>query len=198
MVFALAVALVGVARSSPAAAANNGLPPSGYRALEKLYRADVRPLGLVITRAMLESTDTYERDPDGTHLALYVAPRRSNYSDADYVRNFATLTSRFVPKVFKQWKGLVSFDICQEPVDDVRAEPPPVTQVFVTRDALDRVGNWRKATLTELIAAAPRVRTGADYYVYFDSSVQDDPTLQAATRAAGVDTATTTSAPRAG
>jgi hypothetical protein len=165
--------------------ARDDLPPFTVRRLAKVFRTDVQPLGLVVQRGKLQNLDTYESDPDGTHLALYVAPRSSEYSNADYVRNFTELVHRFVPMVFERWKGLESFDICQEPANDTRAEPPPLTQVFVTRDALDRVGNWHTATLRELVAATPRVRTGSDYFAYFAFSLRDEPTLQAAIEASG-------------
>jgi hypothetical protein len=63
-----------------------------------------------------------------------------------------------VPAVFKRWSGLRSFDIGQGPSNDPRAAPPPVTQIFLTRDALDRGGSWKTATLSELLAASPRAR----------------------------------------
>jgi hypothetical protein len=103
------------------------------------------------------------------------------------VKNFAKITRVFVPMVFNKWKGLRTFDICQEPANDPRAEPPPVTQIYVSRDALDRVGNWKQATLVELLSAAPKDRRqrGADYYVYFNSDVRNDPTFQSAADEAG-------------
>jgi hypothetical protein len=183
MVLTLAGALTVV--TAPLAWARDDLPPFTARRLDKVFRADVQPLGLVVQRGTLQNVNTYESDPEGTHLALYVAPRSSEYSDADYVRNFTELVHRFVPRVFDRWKGLESFDICQEPTNDTQAEPPPVTQVFVKRDALDRVGNWRTATLRELVAATPRVRKGSDYFAYFASSLRDEPTLEAAIEASG-------------
>src|SRR6478672_619376 len=102
----------------------------------------------------------------------------------------ARITRVFVPMVFDRWKGLESFDICQEPVNDPRDEPPPVTQIYVNRSALDRVGSWKKATLPDLLAASPKDRRqrGADYYVYFDNDVLQDPKFQKAADAVGYDT----------
>jgi hypothetical protein len=115
----------------------------------------------------------------------------STYATADYVHNFARITRVFVPMVFERWKGLQSFDICQEPANDPRDEPPPITQIYVNRTALDRVGKWKQATLAELLAAAPKDRRqrGADYYVYFDAGIVKDPTFQTAADAAGYSTA---------
>lgn len=170
--------------AGPAAAAE--LPPSEPRALAKRFRAQLAPLGLKVSRGLLQNLDTYEADPSGTHLALYVEPVDADYSSADYVKNFTKLTRRFVPKVFNRWKGLESFDICQEPVGDPREEPPPVTQIFLRRDALDRVGDWSRATLPELLASVPRDRASRSrYYVYFGPTVRDDPTLVAAVAVAG-------------
>src|SRR5262249_52760028 len=139
------LSITGVAGASYGATSNSGLPPARRSELIKLFRADVKPLGLRVQRGMLENIATDTEDPNGTHLALYVAPRSTAYSDADYVRSFTKLVHQIVPGVFDRWKGLQSFDICQEPADDSRAEPPPVTQVFVTRSGLDRVANWRRA-----------------------------------------------------
>jgi hypothetical protein len=155
-----------------------------------MFRDELKPLGLRVSRGLLQNLETYKEDPNGTHLALYLEPTSSKYATVDYVHNFARITRVFVPMVFDRWKGLTSFDICQEPANDPRDEPPPVTQIFVTRSALDRVGTWKKATLRELLAAAPKDRRqrGADYYVYFDNDVRQDPTFQQAADAAGYDT----------
>ena len=183
-------ALAVVVGSPTAGAASPDLPPAKKAALAKLFREELKPLGLHVSRGLLQNIATYEPDPSGTHLALYVTPTSSGYGSADYVKNFAKLTRVFVPMVFDRWEGLQSFDICQEPVDDAREEPPPVTQIFVSRTGLDRVGKWKQATLTELLAAAPKDRRqrGADYYVYFNADIRQDPTFQAAADAADYDT----------
>jgi hypothetical protein len=183
---ALAVAIGPTA----AGAASPSLPPAKQAALAKLFREELKPFGLKVSRGLLQDPDTYDPDPEGTHLALYVTPTSSNYATADYVKNFAKITRVFVPMVFHRWKGLQTFDICQEPFDDPRDEPPPVTQIYVSRTALDRVGNWKQATLLDLLAAAPKDRRqrGADYYVYFNGEVRQDPTFQQTADAAGYDT----------
>lgn len=162
--------------ASVAGAAKSDLPPANVRALTKLFRDRLEPYGLRITRGLLQNPTTYKPDPAGTHLALYVEPKSAQYATTDYVKNFAKLTHEFVPLVFNRWPGLQSFDICQEPLNDTREAPPPVTQIYLTRDALDRVANWKRASLTELLAAAPADRRrSSDYYVYFNSATREDP-----------------------
>ena len=52
------------------------------------------------------------------------------------------------------------------------------------------MGNWKKATLVELLQAAPKDRRqrGAEYYVYFNGDIRRDPTFQQAADEAGYDT----------
>ena len=185
-----AAALVVAAGPATAGAANANLPPADKAALAKLFRDELKPLGLRVSRGLLQNPETYDSDPKGTHLALYLTPTSSSYTTGDYVKNFARITRVFVPMVFDKWKGLRTFDICQEPVDDPRDEPPPITQIYVSRDALDRVGSWKQATLVELLAAAPKDRRqrGADYYVYFNNDIRQDPTFQKAAGEAGYST----------
>lgn len=176
----------------PAHAAGQDLPPPELAKLKKLYNPIVKPLGFRITRGMLQSLETYQEDPEGTHLALYVEPIEPGFTDARYLKTFTTLTRKFVPKVFDQWKDLESFDICQEPVDDPREVPPPYSQIFVSRDALDRVDNWKTVNLTELLTASPRVRSvAAGYYVYFAPELRDEPAFVEAAAKAGWTTGST-------
>jgi hypothetical protein len=187
----LSASVVAFVVEPPAAgAAAQDLPPAKKAALAKLFADALEPFGLRVSRGLLQNDRTYKPDPNGTHLALYVTPTSSTYGTADYVENFAGVTRVFVPMVFRRWEGLQSFDICQEPVDDPRDDPPPVTQIYVARDALDRVGSWKRATLVELLAAAPRDRRqrGANYYVYFNEDIRQDPTFQVSADAAGYDT----------
>lgn len=188
-----AVVLCGTALpAGPASAGNKDLPPAKLRKLKKLFKSDVKPLGLRITRGTLQNLETYRDDPDGTHLALYVEPIDDDYTSAEYLENFTRLTGTFVPAVFDRWDDLESFDICQEPVGDTRKVPPPTTQIFVARDALDRVGSWKTADLAELLAASPRVRNiSAGYYVYFSPALQEDPAFEEAATEAGWTTTST-------
>ena len=138
-------------------ATNEALPPSSRKELVKLFRARLEPFGLRITRAALVDA-TNHRSAQGTHLALYVEPTRK-YSDDDYLDGVSTVSRLFLPSVFREWPGLRSFDICQEPTpaEDNRAEPPPETQVFVLKQGLDRV-NWRSADLADLLTASAHAR----------------------------------------
>lgn len=193
MVLTMACALLATALPvGPAHAAGADLPPAELAKLQKLFDAQVKPLGLRVSRGLLQNLETYEEDPEGTHLALYVEPRAPGYTDAQYVENFTKLTRKFVPAVFDRWKGLETFDICQEPVDDPRDVPPPTTQIFVARSALDRVGNWKKANLAQLLAASPRVRNiAAGYYVYFTPTLRGEPAFAEAAAEAGWTTGST-------
>ena len=185
LALAVACALSAPLTASPAHAGSE-LPPAKLAALKKTFNAKVKPLGLRITRALLQNIETYRPDPEGTHLALYVEPIRAGYSDTRYVENFTTLTRRFIPAVFDRWPALESFDICQEPVDDAREVPPPTTQIFVARTALGRVSDWRRADLEQLLAASPRVRDVASgYFVYFAPELRDEPTFAEAAANAG-------------
>ena len=141
------------ASNSATGAAKDALPPSSRKELVKLFRARVEPLGLRITRAALVDTANH-RSAEGTHLALYVEPT-GEYSETDYLDGISTVSRLFLPSVFREWPGLRSFDVCQEPrpEDDRRAEPPPETQVFVLKQGLGRV-HWKSADLADLLTAA--------------------------------------------
>src|SRR5262249_26204154 len=82
-------ALTLVFRPSRPGAASGDLPPSNRAALEKMFRDDLKPLGLRVSRGLLQNLDAYKEDPHGTHLALYLTPTSSKYVTADYVHNFA-------------------------------------------------------------------------------------------------------------
>ena len=188
---------LGAITASPVAARAGGLdlPPYTLAKLQKEFNPEVKRFGLRVSRGVLQNLGTYEDDPKGTHLALYVEPIDGGYTNAQYLKNFTKITRAFVPAVFNRWKGLESFDICQEPVSDPAKVPPPLTQIFVTRDALDRVGSWRTADLTQLLAASPRVRSvSAGFYVYFAPSLRSEPEYTEAADAAGW--TTVTAAPR--
>ena len=189
---ALVALVVTAVPTSPTSAAGTDLPPPTLAALQRQFDPQVKALGLRVSRGLLQSLETYQQDAQGTHLALYVEPIKPGYTNAQYLKNFTKLTHLLVPAVFEKWKGLESFDICQEPVDDPRAVPPPVTQIFVQRDALDRVGRWRRANLTQLLKASPRVRSiAAGYYVYFAPELRAEPAFVDAAAKAGWTTSPT-------
>jgi hypothetical protein len=172
-----------------AGTAERRLPPSGRDDLAEIFDPLLAPMGLVTTRAALQRTDTYERDPEGRHLAVYVEPTGA-YTDAQFIEGFMDVTRVYLPKVFKRWKGLRSFDVCQEPVPGVddRLAPPPVTQILVNRRT-SRGIDWAEATLADMIALAKAHEqdTGA-FNLFIDERLKDQPayvSAQAEADAAG-------------
>ena len=189
---ALAALAITMTATVPARAtgASRRLPPPERKALARIFDPMLEDLGLRTTRARLQNRQSYAIDPNGRHLAIYVEPIDESYTDAEYVENYDDVAKIFVPYVFNRWKGLKSFDVCQEPRpgDDANPEPPPITQITVSRKGSKFV-RWRTATLTELLLAAiehPATKPGiADYSVFFDHTLSDQPALiDARTRAA--------------
>jgi hypothetical protein len=103
----------------------------------------------------------------------------------------------FLPRVFKEWQDLESFDVCQEPVPGVddRESPPPVTQLLVSRKGAKRV-RWPKATLQDILEAA-QLPPGSppestrDFFLFVNAALAKQPAYLAASAAA---TTSTTSA----
>ncbi len=78
-----------------------------------------------------------------------------NYTVADYVDGTVDVTKVFLPYVFERWKGLKSFDVCQEPrpaVDD-SPTPSPETQVYATR-AGSKLVDWKTVDLATMITTS--------------------------------------------
>jgi hypothetical protein len=132
-------------------------PPVEAVALEPDYRDALAEIGLVLTpRGGLidRSGGGYRKSATGTHLALYLEPLADRSVD-QYVDGIAGASRVFLPSVFDRWPGLESFDVCQEPAAsaDEPKDPPPVTQIEVTRaqaTALD----WDKLTVRQIVRAA--------------------------------------------
>jgi hypothetical protein len=196
----VALALVAaVVASAPGARAGGqapDLPPSSRAELVRLFDPQLEKLGLRTTRALLQSLDTYRSDPQGTHLAIYVEPIES-MTDAEFVANITKVSRIFLPRVFREWKDLESFDVCQEPVPGVddRESPPPVTQLLVSRKGARQV-RWPKATLRDIVAAAQRPAdappvSARDFFLFVNAQLSQQPAYQAALIAA---TSTTTPA----
>jgi hypothetical protein len=180
------------------------LPPSTFAALAKRFDPQLEKLGLRTTRGLLQNLDTYRPDPEGTHLAIYVEPI-GEMTDAEFLDNVTKTSRIFLPKVFKQYADLESFDVCQEPVPGVddREAPPPVTQLLVSREGYKRV-RWRTATLDDLVEAAliepgtPSAST-RDFFLFINAQIAKQPEYQEALAAARAAATTTTSAaPAAG
>ena len=122
----LVAALVGASGIVSAAARDSSLPPSSRKELVAIFAKKVKPLGLRITRAALVNP-AQERASQGTHLAIYVEPT-GEYSIDDYLDGTVTVSKVFLPSVFERWKGLKSFDVCQEPKPAVDDGPTPAPE----------------------------------------------------------------------
>jgi hypothetical protein len=184
----VAGALLG-ALPATAAVSDRRLPPPDREDLVRIFDPKVADLGFRTTRARLQNLDTYEIDPQGRHLAIYLEPIEDGFTDAEYVAAVTETAKVFLPMVFRRWKGLESFDVCLEPLpsEDSSESPPPVTQLLVTRDGLNDV-KWKKVTLSELIAAS-NANEEAEYdertfYLYFVPRLDEQPALLDARAAA--------------
>jgi hypothetical protein len=182
LVAALAVSVV--ITSGPAvAAADSARPPASRKALVAIFQKKVAPFGLRITRAAL--VNPYEkRDPHGTHLAIYVEPTGS-YTTDQYLQGTVDVSKVFLPYVFARWKGLQSFDVCQEPhpADDPRPEPAPETQVYATR-AGSRLVDWKTVDVATMIRTSREESADAgtarpvQFSVFVTKQIQTTPAYQ--------------------
>jgi hypothetical protein len=151
--------------------------------LRRLYDPVLEPMGLRLTRGALidTSNDQYTPSNDGTHLALYVEPT-GDYTDAQYLDGFWTVTALITPDVFARWSGLESYDICQEPLPSVddKPEPFPITQINLTRDAAATV-DWENGDLVDLLVVS---RTNPDVKVVVNRELRQSTPYMAADAAA--------------
>jgi hypothetical protein len=134
-----------------------GAPPISFEGLQAIYQPAVEPLGLDLTRAAVNDFES------GLHLALYVVPRDDTSGPEGYLDRVLPLLAALQPHLFEQFPALVSFDICQEPVQAGGREdefPPPVTLVLLEREAFESVPDWSTATLADLAAAVRVLPTG--------------------------------------
>ena len=161
------------------------LPPSDRDAIAAIFDPALARLGLRVTRAELEKPPQYTSDPHGDHLAVYVEPIGDSTA-ATYLTNLSKVAKVFLPTVFDRWKGLRSFDVCQEPLPSIDAspEPPPVTQLAVSRRAAGKI-NWRETTLAKLVALqeprrGPRRLPATDFNVYLDRELLTQPAYRQA------------------
>lgn len=159
--WAVAATMLGCSRTPedavPTAATAAALPPADAMALEPRYRSALADIGLVLTsRGGLidRSHGGYEPSPTGTHLALYLEPANER-SIERYVDGIVEASRVFLPEVFERWPGLESFDVCQEPrpTPDQPKDPPPVTQIEVTRTQAAAI-DWETITVREIVDAA--------------------------------------------
>ena len=151
LVLLLALTLPASASSVAAAGERSqSFPPAARKDLVAIFDKKVQAFGLRVTRAALVNPKQ-ERDAKGTHLAIYVEPT-DDYTIDDYLDGTVDVTKVFLPYVFNRWKGLKSFDVCQEPrpsVDD-RATPAPETQVYATR-AGNKLVDWKTVDVATMI-----------------------------------------------
>jgi hypothetical protein len=133
------------------------LPPNDRDRLAAMFDDELEEFGLRLTRGSLIdlSGDGYEASDTGTHLALYVEPVADDYTRLDYLRNLVPVTKIFAPGIFERWPGLMSFDVCQEPPGAIDAdeEPPPETQINITREQSGDI-EWATVDNVDLLAAA--------------------------------------------
>ncbi len=183
----LVVALVGApgvaSGSASAAARDSSLPPASRKELVAIFAKKVKPLGLRVTRAALVNP-AQERDPQGTHLAIYVEPT-GEYTIDDYLDGTVSVSKVFLPYVFERWTGLKSFDVCQEPrpaVDD-GPTPAPETQVYATRVG-SKLVDWKTVDVATMIhtskdaAAATPTNGDVPFSVFVAKHLQNTPAYQ--------------------
>jgi hypothetical protein len=133
------------------------LPPNKKAVIEKVFASRLDRLGLRLTRGAIVDLKTGKPSAKGTHLAVYVEPN-GPYTADDYARRVVAVTRVFAPRSFDMWRGLQSFDVCQEPLPEVdaRPEPPPKTKVTMTRDAARKL-RWKGLDLSTLLTDAKRL-----------------------------------------
>jgi hypothetical protein len=177
----LTAALAGGACASDDEA--QSLPPNDFEELADIFDPDLEPLGLKLTRGALIDTREggYRPSDAGRHLAVYVAPT-GEYTPAEYAGGIVPSAQVFLPEVFERWDELETFDVCQEPLPgtDDRKEPPPVTQLFLSR-AEARDVDWNNVTLADLLAAKQPARES--FTLYIAPEVMIDPSWPAISQA---------------
>jgi hypothetical protein len=199
VVAALAVpaTLVPTTATASAAARDQALPPAARRDLVAIFAKKVKPFGLRVTRAALVNP-AEKRDPEGTHLAIYVEPT-GDYSIDAYLQGTVDVSKVFLPYVFRRWKGLRSFDVCQEPrpAVDPRPVPAPETQVYATR-AGSKLVDWKTVDVATMIrtsreeSAAAGTQRLPRFSVFVAEHIQITPAYQ---QVAGTAAATTPDTP---
>jgi hypothetical protein len=198
LVALLALAVVGSGVPLAAAAqTQRSQPPSSRKALVAIFEKKMEPFGLRVTRAALVDS-LQKRDPKGTHLAIYVEPT-GEYTPQQYIDGTLDVSKVFLPYVFTRWKGLESFDVCQEPrpVVDDRVAPAPETQVYATR-AGSKLVDWKTADVATMIrtsqeeAAATATHDDVRFSVFVAKHLQNTPAYQ---QVAGTAATTTPTSP---
>lgn len=129
--------------------------------LQDAYGDELAAIGLEVSRAGLAldaANPGYVED--GAHLAIYVTPRRdADRSPEAYANRIVPLAHLFVERVFREWPGIESFDVCQEPEQREEITEPPLTVMLVRRDQAE-AQQWADIDLAELrrrAAARPKL-----------------------------------------
>ena len=156
-------------------AASDALPPHDFDPLVEIFDPIVRPLGYELTRGALIDRDTYEVDPEGGHLALYLAPLEDVSFDT-YAADFPRIAEALIPMVFARWPGLESFDVCQEQYGFTGGTPPSLTIVDLTAEAAAQV-SWEGLDLETLIGYGNAVE---DIAVWARNGVKESETWRSA------------------
>src|SRR5262249_38723627 len=148
-------------------------------------------------RAALVNLSNDKRDPNGTHLAIYVEPTGA-YAPQDYIDGTVDVSRVFLPYVFTRWRGLKSFDVCQEPrpAVDPRPVPAPETQVDATR-AGSKLIDWSNADVATMIERsnaehdAATAKRPARFTLFIAKHLENTPAYKDAVGATGTDAPTT-------
>lgn len=145
-------------------------PPNDVAALKAIFDPVFEPLGLRMTRgALVDRTDGYETSDTGTHLALYVEPiDDATFDDQRYLDGILDVAAVVTPAVFDSFSAVESYDICQEPPQEVdsRYSPFPVTQIELTRANAGSI-DWSTMTLVDFVTLL-RTEDGASINVGAD------------------------------
>jgi hypothetical protein len=200
LVVVVAFAASGVLTTGAGAStsSSSSLPPSARKELVSIFAKRVKRLGLRVTRAALVNP-AQERDAKGTHLAIYVEPT-GDYTPQEYIDGTVDVSKVFLPYVFTRWKGLKSFDVCQEPrpaVDD-RPTPAPETQVYATR-AGSKLVHWKTVDVATMIrtsqeqAAATPTNGDVPFSLFVAKHLQNTPAYQTVAGTAATTTPASTS-----
>jgi len=168
-----------------ASTASARLPPPARKDLVAIFGPRVKKFGLRVTRAALVNPEN-KRSAKGRHLAIYVEPT-GEYTPQEYIDGTVDVSRVFLPYVFRRWKGLRSFDVCQEPHPEVdnRHPPAPETQVFVTRSANAKI-DWATVDVAALVARskAEVIAAGATrpvkFSLYVTAHLQNTPAYSSA------------------
>lgn len=199
LIVTAAVATVGVATHDASAGINPkplDLPPFARDDIAKLFEDRLAALGLRTTRALLQDRGSYQPSPSGTHLALYVEPiDPADVDVASRIDTIVPLARVFLPKVFRRWRDLESFDVCQEAAATTPAGtvPPPITQLALVRKAATEI-DWANADLTDLVTRAAKANRKSPegwgdprrLYLYVGPEARDVAAYRQARRRAGL------------